>query len=156
MIAVMDIRKARPDDADEACVVMRRSIVELCQADHRNDAATVAAWTANKTPGNFRSWLSTSHVFVACDGRRILAVGAVREPGEIVLNYVTPDARFQGVSKALLKRLETCAREFGARTVTLHSTRTAQSFYEASGYRAVDGPEKVMGLAAGIAMMKDF
>jgi GNAT superfamily N-acetyltransferase len=155
MIAVMDIRKAQPDDADEACVVMRRSIVELCQADHRNDAATIAAWTANKTAENFRSWLSTSHVFVACEGRRILAVGALKEPGEIVLNYVTPDARFQGISKALMERLETCAREFGARAVTLHSTRTAQPFYKASGYRVVDGPEKIMGLATGIAMAKD-
>jgi hypothetical protein len=33
----MEIRDATPEDADEVCEVLRRSIIELRAADHRND-----------------------------------------------------------------------------------------------------------------------
>src|ERR1700734_4557945 len=46
----MDVREARFEDADEACLVMRRSIAELCGADHHGDPPLLAAWLANKTP----------------------------------------------------------------------------------------------------------
>jgi hypothetical protein len=49
----MDVRDARFEDADEACLVMRRSIVELCEADHHRDPALLAAWLDNKTPEVF-------------------------------------------------------------------------------------------------------
>ena len=32
----MKVREAVPEDATAACLVMRRSIAELCAADHRN------------------------------------------------------------------------------------------------------------------------
>lgn len=44
---------------------------------------------------------------MAVEGGMILGVGAVTDKGEITLNYVSPDARFRGVSRALLGALET-------------------------------------------------
>ena len=38
-MAGVEIREAREDDDDAICDVLRRSIVELCEADHRNDVA---------------------------------------------------------------------------------------------------------------------
>jgi hypothetical protein len=35
----MEIREAMTEDAPAACEVLRRSISELCVADHRNDPA---------------------------------------------------------------------------------------------------------------------
>jgi hypothetical protein len=35
----LEIRAATPEDASAACQVMKRSIAELCVADHRNDEA---------------------------------------------------------------------------------------------------------------------
>ena len=55
--------------------------------------------------------------------------------GMITLNYVSPDARFQGVSKALLAALERTAAELGLKQCRLESTKTARRFYEAAGYR---------------------
>jgi hypothetical protein len=46
----MHIRDAVADDAPAACQVLRRSIVELCAADHGDDPAILAQWLANKTP----------------------------------------------------------------------------------------------------------
>ena len=46
----MDIRTANENDAESACYIVRRSIKELCFADHQNDAQAIQGWLANKTP----------------------------------------------------------------------------------------------------------
>jgi len=76
----MRIRKAREEDAEAACVVLRRSITELCRDDYRGDAPTLAAWLANKTPENVRSWVREpdNHELVADDDGAILGVSARR------------------------------------------------------------------------------
>jgi len=40
----LQIRDAVAPDAEAACVVMRRSIAELCAADHRDDPKILAQW----------------------------------------------------------------------------------------------------------------
>jgi hypothetical protein len=106
------ICEAVPEDAPAACHVIRRSIAELCVADHRNDPAILGRWLSNKTPEIFKSWIRPdASLLVAVDGNTILAVGSVTDAGEITLNYVSPDARFGGVSAALLAVLEDRARE---------------------------------------------
>jgi hypothetical protein len=39
----MIVREARAEDAEAACLVLRRSITELCHADYRGDGPTLAA-----------------------------------------------------------------------------------------------------------------
>ena len=95
----MKIRDAIPEDAPAACQIMRRSIAELCAADHKDDPAILQRWLSNKTPEIFKSWIRPGNsLLVAVEDDRILAVGAVTDAGEITLNYVSPDARFRGVS----------------------------------------------------------
>jgi hypothetical protein len=68
-----DVREARFEYADEACLVMRRSIAELCPADHHCDPALLAAWLANKTPEVFAAWMrraDASYLVVTERGRR--------------------------------------------------------------------------------------
>ena len=88
--------------APAECEVIRRSISELCEADHRNDPEILRRWLANKTPEIVGSWIIKpgNSVLVAVDDDSILAVGSVTDAGEITLNYVSPDARFRGVSRA--------------------------------------------------------
>lgn len=119
---------------------MRRSIAELCVADHRNDPAFLAHCLSNKTPEIFASWIRPGNsLLVAVEGGSILAVGCVTDAGEITLNYVSPDARFRGVSRAMLGALEGRAIERGNARCTLQSTETARRFYLANGY-VQDGP----------------
>lgn len=136
----MNIRDARAGDAPAACQVLRRSIAELCVADHRHDPAVLARWLSNKTPEIVRAWITqpNSSVLVAVEGEDILAVGCVTDEGEITLNYVSPDARFRGVSRALLGALEARAVQRGSVRCMLFSTETARRFYHANGY-AEDG-----------------
>lgn len=131
-----NFRLARPDDAVEACLVLRRSITELCQADHGNDPNILTAWLANKTPEQVRSWIEANPLgcFVGSNPNGVSAVGAVGRDGEIALNYVAPWARFQGGSKGLLGVLERRAAELGHASCFLSSTTTAHEFYRGCGY----------------------
>jgi GNAT superfamily N-acetyltransferase len=139
--AEMEIRDAVAEDAPAACEVLRRSISELCIADHRNDPTILMRWLSNKTPEIVASWIADSKasVLVAVERGMILAVGSVTDAGEITLNYVSPDARFRGVSRTLLGALEARAIQRGNLRCTLTSTETARRFYHANGYVG-DGP----------------
>jgi GNAT superfamily N-acetyltransferase len=150
----MEIRRATPDDAEAACQVLRRSITELCAADHRGDAGTLAAWLANKTPENVHRWTTNQHLFVAAEDSAILGVAALSPTGEITLNYVSPDARFRCVSKALVARIEAEAAKLGLEAISLNSTATARRFYAACGYADAGAPVPGFGVTRGFPMAK--
>lgn len=83
-----------------------------------------------------------------------MAVGCVTNSGEITLNYVSPGARFRGVSKALLGALEARAMEQGNESCMLKSTETARRFYLARGY-IQDGPaDGKFGMRSGYPMSR--
>ena len=130
------IRQAQPADAASACDVLRRSIIELCGADHHDDPESLADWLRNKTPEIVGRWIASpsNTMLLAVDGRLVLAVGAVTDAGEITLNYVAPEARFRGISKAMVAALEARAAALGNRRCTLTSTKTAEAFYASAGY----------------------
>ena len=152
----MIVRDATLADAIAACEVMRASITELCVADHHNDPAILTRWLANKTPDHFALWLADpdASVLLAVEGHAILAVGSVRNNGEIPLNYVSPKARFRGASSALLKALETRAAERGNSGCRLVSTETAHRFYLARGYVDTGPPERRFGTASSYPISK--
>lgn len=134
------VRKGFGADGAEAVNVVRRSISELCIADHEGDAREVADWLSNKTETTWGEWLmrSDATVLVAVNASEIVGVGMINHDGEVLLNYVRPDARFSGVSKALLESLENVAIEVGSRECILESTKTARKFYESCGYKSTN------------------
>lgn len=151
----MIIRDATPEDASAACQTMRRSIAELCAADHHNDPEILQRWLNNKAPEIFKTWIKPDNsLLVAVEGNDILAVGNVTGAGEITLNYVSPDARFRGVSSALLTALEHRARERGNEACELESTETTRRFYLARGYSEDGTASAKFGTVGGHPMTK--
>jgi GNAT superfamily N-acetyltransferase len=152
----MEIRDATPDDAIAGCVVLKRSIGELCIRDHKNDPAILARWLGNKTTENFAAWAEQrdNSLLVAVEDGHILAVGSVTDAGTIGLNYVSPDARFRGVSRALLQALELRAVERGNTRCNLISTETARQFYLSNGYVESRSPSDAFGTGSGYPMSK--
>jgi len=152
----MEIRDARLEDASSACQVVRRSISELCVADHGNDPTILKQWLNNRTPENFASWIAhpNSSVLVAVEHGTVLAVGSVTDAGEVTLNYVSPDARYRGISRALLGALETRAVKQGNVRCTLTSTETARQFYQANGYVESARLDGKFGTPASYTMSK--
>jgi len=125
-------------------------------ADHRNNPAILEPWLENKTVDFFMSWLHQldNSMLVAVEDGRVLAVGSVTDAGKINLNYVSPDARFRGVSRGLLGALEARAAERGNVRCTLISTETARRFYRARGYSEEGAPVGGFGTTVGYPMAK--
>jgi GNAT superfamily N-acetyltransferase len=154
----MKIRDAVPEDAPAACEVIRRSIIELCAADHHNDPAILERWLANKTAEIVASWIRQpgNSVLLAVEGNAVLAVGSVTDQGDITLNYVLPEARFRGVSRAMIAALETRAGERGNERCVLVSTETARNFYLSAGYTEDGPPQRKFGTAGSYPMSKQL
>jgi GNAT superfamily N-acetyltransferase len=86
--------------------------------------------------------------------REILAVGSVTDQGEITLNYVSPDARFRGVTRAMLAALEARALARGNDCCTVVSTETALRLYRAAGYVDDGPPPRKFGTSGSYPMVK--
>ena len=157
-VATVAIRDATPDDAVAACRVLRESISRLCIADHHNDPAILNAWLANKQPETVAAWVvqKGNSLLLAVEGDAVIGVGSVTDAGEITLNYVAPDARFRGVSRALLSALEGRAAERGNTRCTLISTETAHRFYQSAGYLDDRAPTGRFGASSGYPMSKQI
>jgi N-acetylglutamate synthase-like GNAT family acetyltransferase len=152
----MLVRSACSHDIEEMVSVVRRSITELCVQEYRNDPAVLQRWLENKTPESFRRWIADAKrlVIVAVGGSGILGVGMMSSDGEILLNYVSPDYRFQGVSKELVKVMERHAQSMGVCEVRLLSTRLASHMYSALGYHPIADEASRFGTLPGLVMRK--
>jgi GNAT superfamily N-acetyltransferase len=136
---MFSVRRAEARDAEAAVEVVRRSITELCTADHRGDADTIAKWLSNKTVQNFVSWFANDDNFcvIAEASSRLCGVGLLHRGGEIKLFYLAPNAQRQGMGNAIHLALEEKANAWGLRELRLESTVLARPFYERLGYRSV-------------------
>lgn len=149
------IRTAQASDADAACEVLRRSIIEICTEDHRGEKKLLSAWLANKTPKNLREWIGMrgNYTLVAESDGAVVGIASMYETGHVTLCYLLPEVRFTGVGKALLAGVEARARDLGLNELDLHSTRTAYDFYRRNGFEAAGTPDVIEGIA-GFPMNK--
>lgn len=135
---MISVRPAIPDDADAVIDVVRKSIAQLCAADHHHDPETLATWLANKTPQNFLSWLSNPDNFcvVAQMNDRLSGAGLLHRSGEIRMLYLAPGSQRRGIGKEIHAALEEKANLWALRKLHLESTALACRFYEALGYQS--------------------
>lgn len=149
------VRPAKSGDVAAMSRVLTASITELCAADHGNAPEAIAAWTANKTVEGVAAMLANPDLlmFVAEHEGRVAAVGAVTRAGAVALNYVAPEARFRGLSKALLARMEAELADLGFAEARLEATATARRFYERAGWTP-DGPQATGRQVNGFPMRK--
>ena len=143
-------------DAVAACDVVRRSIAELCIADHRNDEETLAAWLNNKTVAFFTKLIgaeSKSCVVAVLDSR-VCGFGHIDHAGNVGLLYVAPEARFMRASTAMLEWLEGEVFRLGVKTASLNSSITAKRFYQDRGYVQAGEPRPGFGITQGWPMTR--
>ncbi|MFZ6647575.1 GNAT family N-acetyltransferase [Undibacterium sp. TJN25] len=148
--SAVEVRIAHPSDAELACNIIRRSISESCQRDHRDDPRILSRWLGNKSPGTIASWFASSgnYSLVAGTATEIVGVGLLTGAGKIALCYVKPELQLTGVGRALLQRMESRAREWQLPFVTIDSTVTARDFYLRQGYLEGRSGEVKSGIRA--------
>jgi GNAT superfamily N-acetyltransferase len=145
---VFAARTAEAKDAAAAVEVVRRSITELCMADHHGDAETLAKWLSNKTVPTFAAWFSRDDNFcvIAESAGRVVGVGLLHRSGEINLFYLAPGVQRRGIGKAIHATLEERARAWALRGLRLDSTALARPFYEKLGYRPAGARKPSFGV----------
>jgi GNAT superfamily N-acetyltransferase len=144
---VIRVRAATRSEAAAISDLMVASITALCVADHQNRPEAVSRWLANKTPAGVLDWFDNpdNRIFVAERDDALAAAGAFDARREIILNYVSPEHRFAGVSKALLGAMEDA---LGPGEATLSSTETARRFYRRMGWSETGELEHWAGMVA--------
>lgn len=152
------IRLAKVEDAEAALALVRRSIVELCREDHFGDRMTIEGWLANKTLKNMQAWITMiGSVMVLAEREGHLAgVAAFTGAGDLILLYVAPEDRFQGVSTALLADVERRAREMRLPLLRLTSSVTARRFFLARGYEVEEEAADIFDSGEGCEMRKEL
>ena len=133
----ISIAEAKSEHSEKVCNVLTRSINELCAPDYNYDENILNDWLANKTPDNVKIWIEskTNYSLVAITKEKeIVGFILMSESGEILLNYVLPEYKNQGIGKQLLNTLEKYAKTLGLRSIKTVSTITAKSFYERNGF----------------------
>ena len=140
---LVEIRIATPEDASDACRVLRRSITECCARDHHNDAAVLQNWLGNKTPDNIGSWIASPSncMLVAMRDGELVGVSLLTQAGKLSLCYLVPEAHHLGLGQAMLVGLENQARTWGISVLRMHATTTAREFFARNGY-VMAGKEK--------------
>ena len=83
------VRQAVAADALAATHILRRSISQLCVADHRNDPGRLESWLQDKTVSNVVAWIASvdNYCVVASINDSICGFGAMTVEGEIMLCY---------------------------------------------------------------------
>lgn len=152
------VRQAIAGDAGAACNVLRRSIRELCAADHRNDEAALGAWLENKTTENIRRWITSpqNYAVVAIHDTTICGFALVARDGTLRLCYLVPEVQHLGVGKAMLGALEAEASRWGLRVLQLESTIAARAFYQRNGYVSYGEPILLMEGQRAYPMQKEL
>lgn len=131
------IVKAKTKDANEICLLLRRSISEVCAFDYGNNKQVLEEWLANKTIENVIHWINnTNRTTFICKGKNNEIVGFCMHDffGEILLNYVLPPYMYKGVGKLLLAAMEDDFLKNKILEIKVISSITAKPFYERNGF----------------------
>lgn len=144
----MLIRSAKLEDSMAVVSLLRRSIIELCVADHKSDPTALDAWLRNKTSDNYRAWIANEKLIkIVVEREEVIAgFGMAATDGEVLLNYVAPEFRFAGVSKLVLEEIERSLIEIGIEEARLWSTQTAHTFYRSRDWVDRGNPEEDDGM----------
>lgn len=144
----IEIRTAVPGDALAACSLLRRSIAECCEPDHRCQPGVLDSWLGNKTPENVATWFSSpsNYALVAERDGQLAGLALLTQAGKLALCYVLPEALRLGVGRALLAGIEEQARAWNIGKLHLHSPPSASTFFERHGYTNAGKDKACYGL----------
>jgi putative acetyltransferase len=137
------VRPATAHDAPAIWIVHVRSIREVCAGDYTPEQ--IEAWAGPKQPEDYiRALAGGEQLWVAEIGSAVAGFACLRG-NKLRGLYVGPTSQRRGVGSALLNAVEAAATQQGISTLTLNSTFTARTFYEARNFRADEPIVRRMG-----------
>lgn len=114
-----------------------QSIQEICSKDYTK--AQIDAWAGrNFKPHLWHQIIDRDFVWVVEVDNEVKGFGHFaimdKENGEVMGLYLAPECCGNGLAKKLVQEFIKTARAHNLKKISLHSTITAKSFYESSGF----------------------
>ncbi|MFW9082051.1 GNAT family N-acetyltransferase [Pseudomonas sp. P2757] len=129
---MMEIKRARPGDAQVAFDIRLRAIRHQCIGVYTEEQMLI--WTKGAAEDGYCT-LMEKHFYLGCVEGEAVATGMLDlEHREIGAIFVLPDFMQRGLGLQMLGFLESVARELGLEEVCLDATLNAADFYRRSGY----------------------
>jgi putative acetyltransferase len=151
------IRKMRPDDARAFLEVHHAAVREVAAKDY--PVEIIDAWAplpiTDCDVGRVLTNPDDEYRLVAEIEGRVVGIGALGAKNhEVRACYVAPEAGRRGVGSALLREIEREARQRGLKFLEADSSLTAEPFYAAQGYLALERGEHVLHNGERMACVK--
>ena len=131
------IRRASYNDAEDICVVHKRSILEICSKDYTKFQIT--AWAGR--PQKASRWIEAmdrDQIWVVENDNTVYGFGHLaimdEDNAEILGLYFVPSVIGLGLGKKLVKEMVEYTRLHGRTRISLYSTLTSKKFYESCGF----------------------
>lgn len=145
----MEIRRFRPQDATELEQVVAKTLKISNSRDYSQMCieANIASHSAQILIGRAKE----SHMYVACDGSRIVGCGAIagywgsQTESVLLTIFVLPEYQGQGIGKQIIKTLEEDEYFLRARRIEIPASITAVEFYRKLGYDYKNGVAQLDG-----------
>lgn len=157
--ALATVRVPRQADAPAVAGLWRRSIIELCFADHHGRPEIIAAWCESKTPGHLQAAFGDPNlhwILANLPDDSPVGIGLLSAAGVIMALYVHPEVVRRGVGSLLLSALTKEASARGLTRLELESTSTAHAFYLRHGFMDVRTPVLHFGCVRAFPMEKSL
>jgi putative acetyltransferase len=154
------VRRMRDDDARSFLDVHHAAVRGIAAKDYPQ--SVIEAWAPLPiTESSISAFLVNRdgeiRLVAEVDGK-ISGIGAlVTANNELRACYVLPSASRQGVGSAIVREIESIARQHGLTFLQLESSRTAEAFYQNLGYEILERGEHTLrpGMSmAGVKMAK--
>lgn len=154
----IETRNSTIEEAKSIATLLKRSILEICGPDYGNDRSILGNWIENKTERNVKAWIDNENTIAvtAYLDLEIVGFGLSNSEGEILLLYVLPENKGNGVGSSIYLDLENQLVSRNIKKITAYSTITAKPFYQNKGFTQIGTPIKVGGIDGEFLLEKDI
>jgi putative acetyltransferase len=134
----MQVRPFKPSDTETVIELFNQTVHTIGARYYSPEE--IAAWAPEITPETVLRWqtkLESSNTFIAEKDGIIIGFGDITSAGHLDHLYVHKDHQGSGASLALLKALETRARELGLTKITTDASTMAMPLARRRGFVVV-------------------
>ncbi len=141
------IRRFRADDAQEVAALVAQTLRTVNSRDYSQEY--IEATVSSHSAGVLTERAKQGHMYVACDGARIVGCGAIAgywgsETESILLTiFVLPAYQGRGIGRRIVQTLERDEFFLRAKRIEVPASITAVGFYRKMGYDFKNGLDEI-------------
>ena len=139
----MEIRRFQPEDAAETAQTIARTLLISNSKDYSKEY--IERIIASHSAEIISERAKDGHMYVACDGPRIIGCGAIAgywgsiTESILLTIFVLPEYQGKGVGKRIIQMLEQDEFFLRAKRIEIPASVTAVEFYKKLGYNYKNG-----------------